>query len=129
MDTSKENIKMLEKAVEVQELWEPKQFDQVVINGEIKSNVMYLTRDNSYWDSDGIIEIKRDNIWIPTQDQLQGMVEDKYKLITSLLSDFCQFIRSNYGDVHLYFNSMEQLWLAFVMKEKFNKTWNGEDWT
>ena len=24
--------------------------------------------------------------------------------------------------------SMEQLWLAFVMKEKFNKTWNGENW-
>jgi len=26
------------------------------------------------------------------------------------------------------FNSMEQLWLAFVMKEKFDKVWNGEDW-
>ena len=24
--------------------------------------------------------------------------------------------------------SMEQLWLAFVMKEKFNKTWDGEKW-
>jgi len=23
---------------------------------------------------------------------------------------------------------MEQLWLAFVMKEKHNKTWNGKDW-
>ena len=26
------------------------------------------------------------------------------------------------------FTSMEQLWLAFVMKEKYNKTWNGKDW-
>ena len=25
-------------------------------------------------------------------------------------------------------SSMEQLWLAFVMKSKYNKTWNGEDW-
>ena len=24
--------------------------------------------------------------------------------------------------------SMEQLWLAFVMKEKYNKVWNGENW-
>jgi hypothetical protein len=24
--------------------------------------------------------------------------------------------------------SPEQLWLAFVMKEKYNKVWNGEDW-
>jgi len=24
--------------------------------------------------------------------------------------------------------SMEQAWLRVVMKEKYNKTWNGEDW-
>ena len=24
--------------------------------------------------------------------------------------------------------SMEQLWLAFVMKDKYKKVWNGEDW-
>jgi len=27
------------------------------------------------------------------------------------------------------FKSMEQLWLAFCMAEKYNKTWNGETWT
>jgi len=26
------------------------------------------------------------------------------------------------------FTSMEQLWLAFVMKERHNKVWNGESW-
>jgi len=26
------------------------------------------------------------------------------------------------------FTSMEQLWLAFVMNEKYNKVWNGKDW-
>lgn len=26
------------------------------------------------------------------------------------------------------FKTMEQLWLAFVMKECFNKTWNGKQW-
>ncbi len=26
------------------------------------------------------------------------------------------------------FTSMEQLWLAFVMKEKYNKVWDGEEW-
>ena len=24
--------------------------------------------------------------------------------------------------------TQEQLWLAFIMKEKYNKVWNGEDW-
>lgn len=27
-----------------------------------------------------------------------------------------------------YFSSMEQLWLAFIMSEKFNKVWSGESW-
>lgn len=26
------------------------------------------------------------------------------------------------------FDSYEQLWLAFVMKEKYNKVWDGEKW-
>jgi len=26
------------------------------------------------------------------------------------------------------FHSMEQLWLAFVMKELYNKQWSGEEW-
>lgn len=25
-------------------------------------------------------------------------------------------------------NSLEKLWFAFYMKEKFNKTWNGKEW-
>ena len=25
-------------------------------------------------------------------------------------------------------SSMEQLWLAFVMSEKYNKIWNGKEW-
>ena len=28
----------------------------------------------------------------------------------------------------LQFSSFEQLWLVFVMKEKYGKTWNGQDW-
>ena len=36
-----------------------------------------------------------------------------------------------YGPLRCFtprFQSMEQLWLAFCMSEKFNKTRNGEDW-
>lgn len=31
------------------------------------------------------------------------------------------------GHLHI-FTTWEQLWLAFTMKERFNKVWNGEDW-
>ena len=64
-------------------------------------------------------------IWLPRQDQLQGMVGRDWRYI------FPKFIWW-YTDVdmrHLeIISSMEQLWLAFVMKEKFGKTWNGEEW-
>jgi len=64
-------------------------------------------------------------IWLPRQDQLQEIVspsflkEDKFMIIDKFLS----FI--DYADREW---SFEQLWLAFVMKEKFNKIWDGEEW-
>ncbi len=60
------------------------------------------------------------------QDQLQEMVsfaefnptsETHYKV-----AQFAYYIKT----IHLL--SMEQLWLAFVMSEKFKKKWNGEKW-
>ncbi len=60
------------------------------------------------------------------QDQLQGMViklkTDGYDF-WDLLSDFYHFSEGRNME-----SSMEQLWLAFVMKVKFDKTWNGEKW-
>ena len=97
-------------------------------------------------------------VWLPTQSQLQEMVLEKKQTtllepVAKLCLEFDEFIHpDNYclhGDNresgmfnHEYcqecvvkgnllfqqFTSMEQLWLAFVMKEKFNKTWNGEAW-
>lgn len=57
------------------------------------------------------------------QDQLQEMIDD-FKLPERLpwFYDFAV------NDVPGKFVSMEQLWLAFVMKEKYGKTWNGEEW-
>ncbi|MBU1082592.1 MAG: hypothetical protein KKB59_19050 [Spirochaetes bacterium] len=58
-------------------------------------------------------------IWLPRQDQLQGMlILSQFKV--TFLDRFCKFAKSNWYD------SMEQLWLAFVMQEKYNKVWDGE---
>ena len=66
--------------------------------------------------------------WLPRQDQLQKMVEDKdgceeywYNRLIADFNIYCMKIKDPIF-------SPEQLWLAFVMKEKYNKTWNGEDW-
>lgn len=71
-------------------------------------------------------------IWLPRQDQLQDMIFESHEL---------NYNKSMYPQIECFYNfsvsmykykyppnSMEQLWLAFVMKEKFNKTWNGTDW-
>lgn len=77
------------------------------------------------------------------QDQLQEMF-DKLTLL-ALHSNFADFLypMDNLGTMPHpraikeaereseyinQFTSMEQLWLAFVIKEKYNKTWDGEQW-
>jgi len=68
--------------------------------------------------------------WLPTQDQLQEMFYEKdnynksmYPVLESLYAFACSMYTKSYPPT-----SMEQLWLAFVMKEKYKKVWNREDW-
>ena len=71
-------------------------------------------------------------VWLPRQDQLQEMVfgfqypdNDNDTKLAQLISDFYNFTMSTY---RRYFTSMEQLWLAFVMKELYTKEWDGNEW-
>ncbi len=63
--------------------------------------------------------------WLPRQDQLQEM----YQLTTTahLIAAFNIWLKDAPVDMYLW-GAMEQLWLAFVMKEKHGKVWNGEEW-
>ena len=76
-------------------------------------------------------------IWLPLQHQLQEMVAKTKTYCAWLLDierDFHKFANGKfevYGVEHMPIcavESMEQLWLAFVMHEKYQKVWNGEDW-
>ncbi len=64
--------------------------------------------------------------WLPRLKQLQEMVRGKFKSLSSMLSSFNEFDQRTLK-VHRTLTK-EQLWLAFVMKEKYNKIWNGEQW-
>ena len=106
---------MCEKAVEIQE----KKLDF-----GIGSSVYYL---------DGEIIIGLDAtincLWLPRQDQLQDMVTDKFssrEQIPCLQKILAYKVQCTKEDKNP--STWEQLWLAFVMKEKYNKTWNNEDW-
>ena len=135
MDTSEQYIKMCEKAEEVQKLWIRARFDFIWLENEKRLDVLI---DLEYGDGCTkfiplITTAGNENpayIWLPRQDQLQGMIEE------TLPGLLIRFSRSWIGKIVLEFNdyfnklsSMEQLWLAFVMKELYGKTWNGEDWS
>jgi len=81
------------------------------------------------------------DIWLPTQSQLQKMWID-YKedhpddnTFESKMDAFIYWLwggtyRINYFTAkYSNFFSMEQLWLAFVMRQLYQKTWSGTDWT
>ena len=92
---------------------------------------------------------KGENVWLPRQDQLQSFYAENLKLdarglleLITDLRDFCDPF-DRLGTMPLpvaareaereekyveQFVSMEQLWLAVVMQENFQKSWNGEEW-
>ena len=141
MDTSKEYILMCEKFPELQP------HDLEFENGDY---IVYKGKWGTYFNShfylegtydEGLINYDLNPFRLHTQDQLQEMMEDKYTIKEMLLVFDCFVFPSfdkqllskkdkikNSQYVAQFTLSMEQLWLAFVMKEKHNKTWNGEEW-
>lgn len=74
------------------------------------------------------------HIWLPRQDQLQEMLCDFDTCLSRIYwwKEGGVIRTTNDDDYYGYgsddFTSMEQLWLAFVMKEKYGKVWDGTDW-
>lgn len=160
MDTSKEYIKMCEKAEEIQEILDclyyriqnvfavrekrkqciheedklfiPYSYDKLYCERCGKKLEEYeATYIDTYRTKPFAIdkEIKK-FIWLPRQDQLQEMVKSKafsYYHLWCKMYQYFSCSENPYG-VKIGLMSMEQLWLAFVMREKYHKTWNGEDW-
>ncbi len=123
MDVSQENIKQCGKATEIQAL-----------------RMIWCTGDY-FWDKlrkrvvlySEVGDLRCDyEIWLPRQDQLQEMIYGDAGVMccVSLAQDIAKFGRS-LGHKHIekyQFHSMEQLWLAFVMKERYNKVWLNGEW-
>jgi len=128
MDTTKEYILMCEKAKEIQKLVDKQvNFSDYIDEFIFGSNLNYFAFKN--------LRLKKDkyadnNItWLPRQDQLQEM------LINPLLSNgLIHQIKNKLNNFRIEKEvqgkiiSMEQYLLLIVMKEKYNKVWNGKDW-
>ena len=94
------------------------------------------------WDNDEghpIIGSYSDNtegaIWLPTQGQLQGMIfkeSDFYDNISNFYCFLCEeytyFTILNTKEEKLKYKNMNELWLCYVMREKYNKIWDSKKW-
>ncbi len=146
MTISEEYINMCEKAITIQENWIPMLGDRTVIKDKDSVKILsYISQE----EEDTACGLRmgsrkmRDNVIVvfcPRQDQLQEMVMNlgvephKHCNTLCVLQPFYQFVKYGEGYWHSFNNcpyphpSMEELWLAFVMKELFGKTWDGKDW-
>jgi hypothetical protein len=80
--------------------------------------------------------LKHHCIWLPRQDQLQEIYcQHKFGQERPINWVHCTLDAFQYAildgdlvDSTFKMRSLEQLWLAFVMKTLYNKFWNGDDW-
>ena len=146
VDTSDTYIKMCEQAEEIQEYSRngfgltqlfilPKNIDVLTINQRQYSGIYStyswaLDHSGNYW---LIPPTKNPCIWLPRQDQLQEMVKGRtFGSYAELLRWFSSHIDTMFQQLAPLDEkntiSPEQLWLAFVMKEKYGKVWLDGDW-
>jgi len=149
MDTSQMRVTMCEKAEELQMLWKPGVGDWFYKRDGIGFGLWLICKIE-----EGILlcsgermsqppfnrqfvefRVPEQYIWLPRQDQLQEMVKFEHDrqggtrlTIGEMVTKIDIFYFRDEPIYSKQFISMEQLWLAFLMKQKYNKVWNGEDW-
>lgn len=147
MDTSEQYIEMCAKAEKIQE-GKPQDVGGVCLENSIIVSTTSEFGLGDYYhvvDEEGVrcckecgheepYIISSKVTWLPHQDELQAMVfaGPFGRDIVGNLNEFNRWakLHSIWGDSSKEeeFQSLEQLWLAFVMQEKYGKVWKGEEW-
>jgi len=124
MDTTETYIKMCEEAKEIQ--------------GVFQAKGMFETDNTDFVAGWNVASDYGDYIWLPRQDELQAMFlshknpewsESPTPFELNLL--FVDFVQDTLYTDRLCMDikdSMEQLWLAFLLAEKYGKYWDGAEW-
>jgi len=134
---TKNYIKMCEQAEEIQKsninIGKRHFSDQdfVAYNYGEGLKVYVCSEISRYW-------LIKELIWLPTQEQLQEILQKDRERVyygSYPLTQFCGWIMTSGGPNKFYwhqykslFKYINELWLAFVMHELYNKQWTGKDW-
>ena len=149
-------IKMCEQAEEIQKLWKPEEGDNFayikVVPFRREKDKLIIEKIGNFGNSRYFSQWGFKNrklykevyfsenwqsneeyigvIWLPTQEQLQGMYKQKWANGQTYLDYFYQWAKKQYNPFVLNREdiSWNELWLAFVMHEKYHKIWTGEKW-
>lgn len=129
---------MCEEAEEIQEL-----MLYILTSTHLKGNIFICTDKESanyFWRMETFqdvgdevgssVHMSTKNIWLPTQEQLQDMTEGRFHIWGNLnsLSMTASTADRDTHQICKNIDSMNELWLMYVMKEKWNKKWTGKDW-
>jgi hypothetical protein len=147
MDATNRYVMMCQKAEEIQNLWRPKQCDFIINFTDLEEGLsfcrpaeslvqvvnMYYEEQDSKEYLQECDDLKEQALWLPRQDQLQKIIEPDNTRVYSLMrkvmeSQYHDYSKNASVTAPEIFYSMEQLWLGYVMKEKFEKVWNEKDW-
>ncbi len=138
MDKSQSYHRMCDRAEEIQCLWQPIHGDFYADSrGNIRCWIATNPPPERFKNRFGIC-IKNSIIhlskytWLPRQDQLIEMAQVSGRRYESIVQDFFDWSKRPYGSYSVnpgrLFKSMEKIWLAFVMYQKFNRLWDGHSW-
>jgi len=154
MDMTVEYVNMCREAEEIQKLWNPKYGDFAYLPDIMEYFLGKLKKVSKGHHSDMLKdwviedikknkEIRKYFVWLPRQDQLQEILIQSRHPDKDVSEHFCGFYlyhdildwyRIKMGEIFyqgkdfINFNSLEQMWLAFVMYEKYNKVWDKKEW-
>ena len=106
---------------DLQKLWKPKNNDWILIKKSREIQILYKVGEYPN-------KIIKDNtVYLPTQEQLQEMILNNghQGYDNSGIATMLSYFSMEYKLEDLTFN---ELWLCYVMHEKYHKIWTGEKW-
>ena len=143
MEFTEKEIEMFGKAKELQADWRPQRGDWFYKVGWISEGmwlICVITGGTLWCAGEGMkiwefknrlveFRVPENYIWIPSIERLQEMVWDSWDDIAKmhLLCCFKDYAQSLY-DKDGKFASMKQLWLRLVMRERYQRRWDGKSW-